>query len=121
MLPTGAVRVKFSGVVDSYGGEMQMTHPDYIVAPEDAASIPAFEPIYPLTAGLTNKVLRRLVGAPPAARTPELPASGSIWRSSPAAGLARLARRPRRRHRARRATRRQRAAAGLVGQVPPRL
>ena len=71
MLPTGAVRV-VSGVVDSYGGEMQMTHPDYIVAPEDAASIPAFEPIYPLTAGLTNKVLRRLVGAA-LARTPELP------------------------------------------------
>ncbi|MFO1154294.1 MAG: ATP-dependent DNA helicase RecG [Rhodospirillales bacterium] len=62
MLPIGSMRV-VSGVIDDYGGEAQMTHPDYIVAAEEAASIPAFEPIYPLTTGLTNKQLRRLIAA----------------------------------------------------------
>ncbi len=71
VLPTGAVRI-VSGVIDSYGGEIQMTHPDYIVTPEDAASIPALEAVYPLTAGLTNRVLRRLIAAA-LARAPDLP------------------------------------------------
>ncbi len=67
----GAVRL-VSGVVDSYGDEMQMTHPDHVAATEDAASIPGFEPVYSLTAGLTGKVLRRLIAAA-LARTPDLP------------------------------------------------
>ena len=70
-LPVGAVRV-VSGVVEAYNGALQITHPDYIVAPERAASIPAFEPVYPLTAGISNKVLRRLMEAA-LARTPVLP------------------------------------------------
>ncbi|HKD56208.1 MAG TPA: OB-fold nucleic acid binding domain-containing protein, partial [Hyphomicrobiaceae bacterium] len=55
-LPTGSVRT-VSGRVESYNDRKQMTHPDYIVAPEARAELPLLEPIYPLTAGLSSKVL----------------------------------------------------------------
>src|SRR5215468_5623849 len=55
-LPTGSVRT-VSGRIESYNDRKQMTHPDYIVAPEVRADLPLLEPIYPLTAGLSGKVL----------------------------------------------------------------
>jgi ATP-dependent DNA helicase RecG len=55
-LPTGAIRI-VSGRVESYNDKKQMTHPDYIVAPEARADLPMLEPVYPLTAGLSGKVL----------------------------------------------------------------
>jgi ATP-dependent DNA helicase RecG len=55
-LPTGAVRT-VSGRIESYNDKKQMTHPDYIVAPEARADLPMLEPVYPLTAGLSGKVL----------------------------------------------------------------
>ena len=55
-LPTGSVRT-VSGRVESFNDRKQMTHPDYIVAPEVRADLPLLEPIYPLTAGLSGKVL----------------------------------------------------------------
>ena len=45
----------------SYRGALQMTHPDHIAAPEEAAKLPAIEPVYSLTAGLTAKPLARAV------------------------------------------------------------
>lgn len=36
-----------------------MTHPDYIVAPEARDELPMLEPVYPLTAGLSGKVLTK--------------------------------------------------------------
>jgi len=56
--PVGDTRI-ISGVVEDFGGTLQMTHPEYVVSPGDSASMPAFEPVYPLTAGLSNKVLRK--------------------------------------------------------------
>jgi ATP-dependent DNA helicase RecG len=55
-LPTGSIRT-VSGRIESYNDRKQMTHPDYIVAPEVRADLPLLEPIYPLTAGLSGKVL----------------------------------------------------------------
>ena len=55
-LPSGSIRT-VSGRVESYNDRKQMTHPDYIVAPEVRADLPLLEPIYPLTAGLSGKVL----------------------------------------------------------------
>lgn len=52
--PIGSTRI-VSGRVEDYRGERQMTHPDYIVDPEKGDPPPAVEPIYGLTAGLTNK------------------------------------------------------------------
>ena len=59
-----------SGRVEKYGSRLQMAHPDYILAPGDAAKLPAIEPIYPLTLGLTQKLLYRIMGAA-LARLPE--------------------------------------------------
>ena len=60
--PVGAVRV-VSGRVerDRYGTQLQIVHPDYLVSLERAADIPQIEPIYPATAGLPSRGVRRLV------------------------------------------------------------
>jgi ATP-dependent DNA helicase RecG len=38
-----------------------MAHPDHIVDPDNSAEMPLIEPVYPLTAGLTPKMLRRAI------------------------------------------------------------
>ncbi|GAB4137703.1 MAG: ATP-dependent DNA helicase RecG [Sphingomonadales bacterium] len=71
LLPEGAVRV-ISGQVDYFGGRPQIAHPDYVVAPEQADSIPSYEAVYPLTHGISNKRVRQwLAGA--LQPLPELP------------------------------------------------
>lgn len=47
-----------SGKIEYYQGNPQMVHPD-IAAVEERTSLETVEPIYPLTAGLTNKVVRK--------------------------------------------------------------
>ncbi len=56
--PEGSRRF-VSGKVELYGLDWQITHPDYMVAPEKAAEIPAFEAVYPATAGLPARSVRR--------------------------------------------------------------
>ncbi|WP_374576459.1 ATP-dependent DNA helicase RecG [Phenylobacterium sp.] len=56
--PVGAKRL-VSGKVERFGSELQMPHPDYIVAPERAADIPELEAVYPATAGLPARTVRR--------------------------------------------------------------
>lgn len=68
-LPVGARR-RISGVLERYAGQLQMVHPDHIVA-EDA-EIPLREAVYPLTEGITNARLRALV-AGALTRLPTLP------------------------------------------------
>ena len=58
--PEGEQRL-ISGKVEIYNAEAQMTHPDYVLAPEDADQLPAYETVYPLTAGLSPKVARKAV------------------------------------------------------------
>lgn len=55
-LPIGETRY-VSGRIESYNDALQMTHPDYIVAPEARGDLPLLEPVYPLTAGLSGKVV----------------------------------------------------------------
>jgi ATP-dependent DNA helicase RecG len=55
-LPEGARRI-VSGRVELFDGIAQMVHPDFTVPEEDAADIPGFEPIYPLTSGVTQKLM----------------------------------------------------------------
>ena len=40
-----------------------MVHPDFAVPEEDAATIPAFEPVYPLTSGITQKMMYKATRA----------------------------------------------------------
>ncbi|MBK1636592.1 ATP-dependent DNA helicase RecG [Rhodovulum adriaticum] len=71
LLPQGARRV-VSGKVDIFDGRAQMVHPDHVLPPEQADTIPEFEPIYPLTAGVTLKTMTKAVqGA--LDRLPDLP------------------------------------------------
>ncbi|RVT85482.1 ATP-dependent DNA helicase RecG [Rhodobacteraceae bacterium CCMM004] len=58
VLPEGARRV-LSGKVELFDGVAQMVHPDHILPPEEAAAIPPFEPVYPLTQGVTQKTMAR--------------------------------------------------------------
>jgi len=57
-LPFGQTRV-ISGRVELFDGIGQMPHPDHIVPVEEAESIPSFEPVYPLTAGVTQKTMAK--------------------------------------------------------------
>ena len=55
-LPVGEERY-VSGRVERYGETLQMAHPDYIVSPDNRGDLPLLEPVYPLTGGLSGKVL----------------------------------------------------------------
>src|SRR6476620_2982672 len=70
-LPQGSIRT-VSGRIESYNDKKQMTHPDYIVSPEARADLPMLEPVYPLTAGLSGKVLLK-AGRQALERVPDLP------------------------------------------------
>ncbi|MCA0961125.1 ATP-dependent DNA helicase RecG [Salipiger bermudensis] len=70
VLPEGSRRI-VSGRVELFDGMAQMVHPDHILPPEEAASLPAFEPVYPLTGGVTQKLMAR-AGADALAKAPEL-------------------------------------------------
>ncbi|HUK57944.1 MAG TPA: ATP-dependent DNA helicase RecG [Stellaceae bacterium] len=70
-LPVGSKRV-VSGKVEYFNNQVQITHPDHIAAPEDAAKLKPIEPVYPLTAGLSLRVVQKAVDAA-LARAPELP------------------------------------------------
>ncbi len=59
-LPEGKTR-RISGKVEDYRGGLQITHPDYITDPAQPDALPLYEPIYPLTAGLTSNVMRKAV------------------------------------------------------------
>ncbi len=69
-LPEGELRV-VSGIVDHFGDEVQMTHPDHIGTIDELDKLKTVEPVYPLTTGLTLKVLGRAVEGALAA-VPEL-------------------------------------------------
>jgi ATP-dependent DNA helicase RecG len=61
-LPLGAKRL-ISGRAERFNGKLQMPHPDHILAPEEAASLPMQEPVYSLTEGLPPKSLAKAVRA----------------------------------------------------------
>ncbi|WP_375616585.1 ATP-dependent DNA helicase RecG [Bartonella sp. AP58NXGY] len=59
-LPEGK-KVVVSGKVEWFNGQLSMAHPDHIATSEQSNQIPLIEPIYPSTAGLTAKTLRRAI------------------------------------------------------------
>ncbi len=70
-LPTGETRV-VSGKLERYGDTLQITHPDHIAKVEERDSVEGREPTYPLTAGLTQKPLRKSIEAALSA-APDMP------------------------------------------------
>jgi ATP-dependent DNA helicase RecG len=78
--PRNARRV-VSGRVERerFGNAPQIVHPDYLVAPEQADTIPKFEAVYPATAGLVSRAVRRFA-LEALERAPELPEwQDSAW------------------------------------------
>ncbi|MGR3803948.1 ATP-dependent DNA helicase RecG [Marinibacterium profundimaris] len=71
ILPSGAKRL-VSGKVELFDGMAQMVHPDHAVPVEEAGDIPETEPVYPLTAGVTQKVMYRATRSV-LERVPDLP------------------------------------------------
>lgn len=62
LLPSGQRRL-VSGKVELFDGIAQMVHPDLVLRVEEAGEIPAYEPVYPLSAGLTQRVVGKAAQA----------------------------------------------------------
>ncbi|MBV9884001.1 MAG: ATP-dependent DNA helicase RecG [Sphingomonadaceae bacterium] len=60
-LPLAETRI-VSGRLDRYGQELQIVHPDHVLPPAEAGTIPEREAVYPLSEGLTNHRLADLAG-----------------------------------------------------------
>ncbi len=58
VLPAGCTKL-VSGRVEIFDNLPQMVHPDHILGPDEADSLPLFEPVYPLTSGVTQKIVAR--------------------------------------------------------------
>ena len=58
ILPANQRRI-VSGKVELFDGMAQMSHPDHILRPDEAEALPLFEPVYPLCAGITQKLMFR--------------------------------------------------------------
>ncbi|MCR9127495.1 MAG: ATP-dependent DNA helicase RecG [Rhodobacteraceae bacterium] len=70
LLPEGARRI-VSGKIEYFDAMVQMVHPDHVLAETEAGDIAPFEPVYPLTAGVTQKVMYRATRSA-LARVPDL-------------------------------------------------
>ncbi|WP_067215163.1 ATP-dependent DNA helicase RecG [Stappia indica] len=70
-MPVGADLI-VSGRVEWFNGRPQMVHPDHVVSADEADTLPLVEPVYPLTQGLSGKVLQKAIAAG-LERVPDLP------------------------------------------------
>lgn len=61
ILPEGETRV-VSGKVERFNDEIQMAHPDHVGTVAERDKLQAVEPVYPLTQGLSLKVLSKAIG-----------------------------------------------------------
>ena len=70
-LPPGERRV-ISGKLEMFDGVAQIVHPDHILPASEAEAIPEYEPVYPLTQGVTQRTMTRAAQSA-LGRAPELP------------------------------------------------
>ena len=61
-LPVGEQRL-VSGKIELFNDDVQMTHPDYILTQEEFETFPAIEPVYPMTAGIAARTLRKAIAS----------------------------------------------------------
>ena len=62
LAPVGEQRI-VSGKVEWFNGRPNMVHPDYVVSPDESESLPLVEPLYPLTAGISQKIMSKAARA----------------------------------------------------------
>ncbi len=55
--------VMASGLVQDFDGGRQILHPDHVVNPEKEEAPPEVEPVYPMTAGVTGRQIRKFVAS----------------------------------------------------------
>ncbi|SKA33361.1 ATP-dependent DNA helicase RecG [Consotaella salsifontis] len=60
LLPEGETML-VSGRIEWFNGRPQMVHPDFVCRLAEAETMPLVEPVYPMTAGLSPKVLRKAI------------------------------------------------------------
>lgn len=60
VMPVGA-DIIVSGRMEWFNGRPSMVHPDHITSAENASQLPLVEPVYPLTAGLSGRVLHKAI------------------------------------------------------------
>ncbi len=60
ILPENSKRI-ISGKIERFASGLQMVHPDYIVSSDKIGTIPDFEPIYPLSRGISQKLMIKTV------------------------------------------------------------
>ena len=58
--PVGEKRA-ISGKLEYFNGMWQMSHPDYVTSASNLTELASQEPVYPLTAGITNKMIVKLI------------------------------------------------------------
>ena len=78
--PIGEKRA-ISGKIEYFNGMWQMTHPDYVLPINKLKDLVGLEPVYPLTAGVTNKMILKLEKEA-FARMPKMPE----WQNSDSLG-----------------------------------
>ncbi len=61
-MPIGAYRI-VSGKLELWDGMRQMVHPDRILDPKQAATLPSIEPVYGMTEGVGPRVMTRIAAA----------------------------------------------------------
>lgn len=59
-LPIGTTRI-IAGKIEKFKGELQITHPTHILPAGAFSKVREYEPVYPLTEGLNNKFLNRII------------------------------------------------------------
>ena len=70
-MPVGAALI-VSGRLERFQDKLTLPHPDYVLPMERAAEMPEIEPVWPLTAGVSNRVVvKAMTGA--LARLPAFP------------------------------------------------
>jgi len=62
LMPVGSRRI-VSGKLELFDGIAQMVHPDHVLPVEEAHELPDFEPIYPLTHGVSQRVMGKAAAA----------------------------------------------------------
>ncbi|MEC9310391.1 MAG: DEAD/DEAH box helicase, partial [Pseudomonadota bacterium] len=70
LLPEGRRRI-VSGRLELFDGVAQMVHPDHVLPVAEARDLPEFEPIYPLTQGVSQKAMCKAAQAA-LSRAPEV-------------------------------------------------
>lgn len=71
LFPVGETRY-VSGTTAFYDGMLQMVHPDRVVDEKGLAALPAIEPVYPLTEGLSENMINKAMDAA-LSKVPQLP------------------------------------------------